>query len=83
MADADAVCDPAPLASELVEGAADARRLHACLAELETEHAEHVRSAFFGGLTYQQLAEQSGVPLGTMKSWIRRALMRLRACLET
>jgi RNA polymerase sigma factor (sigma-70 family) len=81
--DATDVCDPAPLASELMEGAADARRLHACLGELEPEHAEYVRRAFFGGLTYQVLAEQAEVPLGTMKSWIRRALMRLRACLET
>jgi RNA polymerase sigma-70 factor (ECF subfamily) len=41
-----------------------------------------VRTAFFEGLTYDALAQAVGVPLGTMKSWIRRALISLRACLE-
>jgi RNA polymerase sigma-70 factor (ECF subfamily) len=35
-----------------------------------------------GGFTYDELAERSGVPLGTMKSWIRRGLAKLRECLE-
>ena len=34
------------------------------------------------GLTYEELAKATGVPLGTMKSWIRRGLAKLRACLE-
>jgi RNA polymerase sigma-70 factor (ECF subfamily) len=33
-------------------------------------------------MTYEQLAERMSVPLGTMKSWIRRGLLKLRACLE-
>jgi RNA polymerase sigma-70 factor (ECF subfamily) len=35
-----------------------------------------------GGFTYEELAERSGVALGTMKSWIRRGLAKLRECLE-
>ena len=41
-----------------------------------------IRAAFMDGLTYEDLAERAGVPLGTMKSWIRRGLAKLRACLE-
>ena len=41
-----------------------------------------IRSAFFDGSTYPELAEREGVPLGTMKSWVRRGLLRLRLCLE-
>ena len=34
------------------------------------------------GATYEELAERMSVPLGTMKSWIRRGLLKLRTCLE-
>ncbi len=79
---AEHVYDASPLASDVVESDQEAQRLHACVDELDADHADHVRNAFMGGLTYQTLAEQAGVPLGTMKSWIRRALIRLKACLE-
>ena len=59
------------------------RRLHDCLDALDPQHANSVREAFFTGATYMQLAARLRVPLGTMKSWIRRALIQLRGCLET
>jgi RNA polymerase sigma-70 factor (ECF subfamily) len=58
------------------------RRLYSCLEELELRQAAAIRAAFMDGLTYEQLAERQNVPLGTMKSWIRRGLAKLRACLE-
>ena len=36
----------------------------------------------FDGLTYAELAERQAVPLGTMKSWVRRGLLRLKDCLD-
>jgi RNA polymerase sigma-70 factor (ECF subfamily) len=74
--------DPAPSAAERVEMAQQDRRLADCLNELETRHAAAVRAAFLDGTTYEELATRMDVPLGTMKSWIRRALLKLRACLE-
>ena len=41
-----------------------------------------LRGAFFDGNTYEDLAKRMNVPLGTMKSWIRRAMIKLKACLE-
>ncbi|MGC1621493.1 MAG: sigma factor-like helix-turn-helix DNA-binding protein [Pseudolabrys sp.] len=41
-----------------------------------------MRGAFFDGNTYDDLAKRMNVPLGTMKSWIRRAMIKLKACLE-
>jgi len=41
-----------------------------------------IRAAFLDGATYPQLAHREGVPLPTMKSWIRRGLLRLRGCME-
>ena len=81
--EAAAVADPAASATELMETDEARRRLQACIETLEPEHAAYIREAFFSGLTYQVLAERAGAPLGTMKSWIRRSLMRLRTCLDT
>jgi RNA polymerase sigma-70 factor (ECF subfamily) len=79
---ADAVSDPAPAAVERVEQAQEQQRLARCLEELEARHASAIRSAFLDGTTYEELAAHMSVPLGTMKSWIRRGLLKLRACLE-
>jgi RNA polymerase sigma-70 factor (ECF subfamily) len=59
-----------------------ARRLHLCLDALDQQQRDAIRTAFFDGLTYAELATRSSVPLGTMKSWIRRGLMRLKDCLD-
>lgn len=74
--------DEAPLADELLIDAQKRAQIHICLGKLDQNVQNHIRSAFFEGKTYAQLAEEADVPLGTMKSWIRRALMKLRACLE-
>src|SRR5450432_1412303 len=76
------VRDPAPAAVELVEAAQQSTRLGLCLEQLEFRQATAVRSAFLDGNTYEELAERMKVPLGTMKSWIRRGLLKLRDCLE-
>jgi RNA polymerase sigma-70 factor (ECF subfamily) len=80
--EASGVSDPAPIAAETIETAQENRRLYACLEELETRQQAAIRAAFIDGLTYEELAERSDVPLGTMKSWIRRGLAKLRVCLE-
>jgi len=76
-----AVPDERPSSFEVLEQAEERERLRHCLEELEEGTRSAIRAAFFEGATYPQLAEQSGVPLPTMKSRIRRGLMRLRGCL--
>ena len=61
------------------EGAA----LHRCLNELEQERRRLVVLAFVDGLSHSDLAERLSVPLGTVKSWIRRSLIQLRGCLAS
>ena len=70
----------APL-SGLLDDADRLSRLQPCLSTLDEPSRLAIRSAFFDGLTYEQLAARDGVPLGTMKSRIRRGLLRLRTCL--
>ena len=71
-----------PAALDLLVAAEQRKRLKTCLGELEERHSSVIRSAFLDGVTYEQLAQRMNVPLGTMKSWIRRGLMKLRTCLE-
>ncbi len=71
---------PGPLA-EAIRGS-DAAASRACLDELESQPRETVLLAYFRGLTHQELARHMNVPLGTVKSWIRRSLLRLKGCLD-
>ena len=80
--DAQEVSDPHPDAVALMQDAEQLRRLQDCLGQLEERPAKAIRAAFLDGATYEQLANAAGVPLSTMKSMIRRSLMKLRACLE-
>src|SRR5262249_62404234 len=79
---AEHVHDPAPAALDLVHAAQQSSRLAACLGELEQRQSIAIRAAFMDGNTYEELAQRMRVPLGTMKSWIRRGLLKLRDCLE-
>ena len=76
------IADASPSALSGLEEAEQGRRLSRCLEELEGPQRGAIASAFLDGHTYEALARRAGVPLGTMKSWIRRGLIRLRACLE-
>lgn len=76
------IADARPSVSDGLEQAQSASRLNACLEQLEPAHAAAVRGAFFDGHTYASLAQAAQVPLGTMKSWIRRSLQRLKGCLD-
>lgn len=79
---AEAVPDPQPVAEQRLIADETSSRIDGCLSTLDDVQQGAIRSAFFAGQTYAQLAEQRGVPLGTMKSWVRRGLARLKACLE-
>lgn len=79
---ADEVPDPDPDALAGLEMSQDEQRLSHCLGTLDGGDAGLIRKAFFDGLTYADLAERAKAPLGTIKSRIRRALLKLRACLS-
>ena len=80
--DAEQIADTAPLADAQMLAAGDDDALHGCINGLDSRDAHFIRSAFMGGATYIQLADAEGAPLATVKSRIRRALIKLRACME-
>lgn len=65
-------------ADDLLQASDEAGRLRAALATLDVRHAAAIRSTYFEGLTYEALAEREGVPVGTLKSWVRRGLIRMK-----
>ena len=70
-------------ALQLLEKADDRRQLDGCLDQLEETPRRAILSAFLDGASHSQIAALEKVPLGTMKSRIRRALIALRTCLES
>ncbi|MFD1744792.1 sigma-70 family RNA polymerase sigma factor [Rhizobium helianthi] len=59
----------------------EGRRIDRCMQELDSNRAGAVRAAYVDGLSYQELAELYGVPLNTMRTWLRRSLLKLRECM--
>jgi RNA polymerase sigma-70 factor, ECF subfamily len=74
--------DGAPPADRELEIVQDRSMLQDCLGQLADRERAALRGAFFDGNTYEELAKRMAVPLGTMKSWIRRAMLKLKQCLE-
>jgi RNA polymerase sigma-70 factor (ECF subfamily) len=77
------MADPGSTPERDAETSTDRGRLERCLEQLDERRRGLIRTAFFDGATYDELATRSGAPLGSVKSWIRRGLMQLKACLET
>jgi RNA polymerase sigma-70 factor (ECF subfamily) len=57
-------------------------RLESCMSILQDEQRRSVLLAYYEGYTHQELAKVMKAPLGTVKSWVRRGLSRLRECLD-
>ena len=73
--------DPGPL-DELARSA-DAKALGDCLRRLDPKQRQAIMLAFYEGLSHSELAGHMREPLGTVKTWVRRGLERLKSCLGT
>lgn len=76
------VVDPEPEPDHAVDASQRAERLHAAIATLPAEQADLLKRAFFRGVTHSELAAETGLPLGTIKSRLRLAFGRLRRALD-
>lgn len=72
--------DPSPF--QLVQADADAAELSRCMQGLGAPQKRALRLAFFHGLTHRELADKLKLPLGSVKSQVRRGLENLRRCLH-
>ncbi|MCP1239656.1 MULTISPECIES: RNA polymerase sigma factor [Acetobacteraceae] len=73
--------DRAPDPLDNLESSEQGRALRLCLDTLEPRYREVVVLAFLDGQSHAELAQTLATPLGTIKSWVRRALGALRSCL--
>lgn len=68
--------------ADAVSDRIDAESVVKCLATLTDTQQESVKLAYYGGLTYREVAEKLGAAVPTVKSRIRDGLLRLKSCLE-
>jgi RNA polymerase sigma-70 factor (ECF subfamily) len=79
LADTLAGDDPSP--PDTTQASQAAQALHGCLAQLDKRQREVVSLAYLRDLSHGELAQQLQLPLGTVKTWIRRGLDQLRGCM--
>lgn len=81
----DAVADLAdatPGPEALAMAASDRARILDCMAQLDDRKSDAVRRAYLEGETYQELADRYEQPLNTIRTWLRRSLIKLKDCLS-
>lgn len=71
-----------PTPNEAVQLSEDAQALAGCLGRLDGLHRQAIALAFFHDLSHSEVAGHLKLPVGTVKTWIRRGLERLRLCLS-
>jgi RNA polymerase sigma-70 factor (ECF subfamily) len=76
-----ALQDPQATPIEALQMSGDAKALAYCMSALENLHRQVVALAYYHDLSHSEVAERMAVPIGTVKTWIRRSLERLRTCL--
>jgi RNA polymerase sigma-70 factor (ECF subfamily) len=76
-----ALHDPRATPIEALQLSRDAKALAYCMSALEGLHRQVVGLAFFHDLSHSEVAAQMALPIGTVKTWIRRSLEKLKTCL--
>jgi RNA polymerase sigma factor (sigma-70 family) len=80
-ADEENAEDAAPIAEGALARLPEASALRRCLEALDAQRRTVVVLAYVHGLSHGELAGKLGVPLGTVKSWVRRSLISLQECM--
>ena len=78
---ADTLEGDTPNPMDTAQASEQAWALHQCLAQLDNRQREVVSLAYIRDLSHSEMADQLRLPLGTVKTWIRRGLDQLRLCM--
>ena len=74
--------DDTPTPSEQLASKRDEAQIVRCMKSIEGEQHRAISLAFFQGLSHTEVASKLGKPLGTIKTHIRRGLLKLKDCLD-
>tara|TARA_R110002020_G_scaffold3766_34_gene16693 strand:+ start:2623 stop:3171 length:549 start_codon:yes stop_codon:yes gene_type:complete len=74
--------DAGPSPERATQDSQERRQIDDCLGTLEPDRADAVRGAYLDGYSYEELAGRYTVPLNTMRTWLRRSLIKLKDCLS-
>lgn len=77
----DTVAGDSPNPMDTAQASQQAKALYSCLSLLDNKQREVVSLAYMRDMSHGELAEQLKLPLGTVKTWIRRGLEQLRGCM--
>ena len=77
----DTVAGDSPNPMDTAQASEQALALHQCLSQLDNKQREVVSLAYMRDMSHGELSEQLKLPLGTVKTWIRRGLEQLRGCM--
>ena len=72
-----------PAADQVISGAERDQLVRAAIVDLPEEQRQLLHQAFYDGLSHREIAEQTGTPLGTVKSRLRLAFLKLRSKLDS
>lgn len=75
------IADPGAGPLQQLEQAAEAEALTQCIQQLSRDQQQCLALAYYRGLSHAETAKHLSLPLGTVKSWVRRALMTVKDCL--
>ena len=76
------IADSGPSPERAAEDNQQRSQIENCLGTLEPDRADAVRGAYLDGYSYEELASRFAVPLNTMRTWLRRSLIKLKDCLS-
>ena len=76
------MADPGPGPAATVEARSEAEAVRGCLGTLQGSQQQSISLAYYQGLSHGEIAAHLGAPLGSVKTWVRRGLIALKACLE-
>lgn len=80
--DVDLMIDPHPGADAQMSAESMASQIMFCIGQLERRHAECIKGAYLDGMSYADLAARHAVPINTIRTWLRRGLIKLRDCVQ-
>jgi len=82
MEEAEIIADDSPSPEAAAVHTGEMNKLNTCMQEIDEKHARAIKDIYLSGWTYDEAAEKLEAPVNTVKTWVRRALFKIRECMN-